>query len=213
MALFQKKPSVETSAPFYTLGLEGTLLIVGLGNIGKEYDGTRHNIGFEIIDNFAAKQNFPAWTLKKDLRCAVTSHKIGNNKIILAKPTTYMNNSGVAVQAVQRFYRLENSKTLVVHDELDINFGSIRTRVGGKSAGHNGIKSIISHCGEDFGRMRVGIGPKKPEQIASEDFVLKKFSKEEQGNLKLLYQESNSILSEYAYGDGEIPAETRNFII
>ena len=149
MALFQKKPSVETSAPFYAMGLEDTFLIVGLGNIGKEYDGTRHNIGFDLVDHFARKQDFPDWINKKDLKCALTSYKVGNNKIILIKPTTYMNNSGEAMQSVQRFYRIENSKTLVVHDELDIDFGSIRTRTGGKSAGHNGIKSIIAHCGED----------------------------------------------------------------
>lgn len=211
--MFQKKPSFETSAPFYTLGLETTLLIIGLGNIGKEYEGTRHNIGFDVLDNFATKQGFDNWIVKKDLKCVVTSHKLGDSKVILAKPTTFMNNSGVAVQALQRFYRLDNSKTLVVHDELDITFGSIRTRIGGKSAGHNGIKSIISHCGEDFARVRIGIGPKKPDQIASEDFVLKKFSKDQEKHLKLLFQESHSILSEYCHGRGDLPAETRTFLI
>lgn len=213
MSLFQKKPVIESSAPFYTLGLGSTLLIVGLGNLGKKYEGTRHNIGFDVVDNFAAKNDFPAWIAKKDLKCELTSHSLGNNKIILIKPATYMNLSGEAVQTVQHFYRIDNSKTLAVHDELDIDFGSIRTRVGGKSAGHNGIKSLISHCGEDFSRVRIGVGPKKPEQIKSEDFVLKKFNKEEQSNLKLLLQESGSILSEYAYGNGELPAETRSFLL
>lgn len=213
MGLFQKKPSVETSAPFYTLGLETTLLIVGLGNIGKEYAGTRHNIGFDVADHFAKKQGFENWINKKDLKCALTSHKLGNSKVILIKPTTYMNNSGEAVQAVQRFYRIDNSKTLIVHDELDIDFGAIRTRKGGKSAGHNGIKSVIAHCGEDFGRVRIGVGPKKPVQIASEDFVLSKFSPEQEKSLKLLLQETNSIISEYCYGSGELPVETRSFII
>jgi peptidyl-tRNA hydrolase, PTH1 family len=213
MALFQKKPSVETSAPFYTLGLEKTLLIVGLGNIGKEYEGTRHNIGFGVIDNFARKQEFPDWIAKKDLKCTLTSHKLGNSKIILIKPSTYMNNSGEAVQAVQRFYRIDNSRTLVVHDELDIDFGGIRIRTGGKSAGHNGIKSVIKHCGEDFGRVRIGVGPKTPVRMASEDFVLAKFSKDQQKILNLLMQETNSILSEYCYGAGELVTETRNFIV
>lgn len=212
MGLFQKKPVIESSAPFYTLGLETTLLIVGLGNIGKEYAGTRHNIGFEVVNNFAIKQGFENWINKKDLKCTVASGKLGDSKVILMKPATYMNNSGEAVHAVQHFYRIDNSKTLVIHDELDIDFGSIRLRIGGKSAGHNGIKSIISHCGEDFGRVRVGIGPKKPAQMASEDFVLAKFAKEQEKNLKLLMQESGSILSEYCYGGGELPNETRNFI-
>ncbi len=212
MSLFQKKPVIESSAPFYTLGLGNTLLIVGLGNIGKNYVGTRHNIGFDALDNFAKKQDFPDWINKKDLKCELTSHTLGNNKIILIKPTTFMNVSGVALHAVQHFYRIDNSKTLVVHDELDIDFGSIRTRIGGKSAGHNGIKSLIEHCGEDFGRVRIGVGPKSPEKIASEDFVLGKFSKEQKENLKLLLQETNSILSEYAHGSGELPAETRQVV-
>lgn len=213
MGLFQKKPNVETSAPFYTLGLESTLLIVGLGNPGKEYDDTRHNIGFEVVDYFANKQDFPDWISKKDLKSAVTTSKVGNSKIILMKPANFMNNSGEAVQAIQHYYRIDNSKTLVIHDELDINFGSIRTRVGGKSAGHNGIKSVISYCGEDFGRIRIGVGPKIPEQIKSEDFVLSKFSKEQQESINLLLKEANSILSEYAYGHGELPAETRGFLV
>ncbi|HET7673273.1 MAG TPA: aminoacyl-tRNA hydrolase, partial [Candidatus Saccharimonadales bacterium] len=200
MGLFQKKPSIENSAPFYTLGMGTTLLIAGLGNIGKEYMGTRHNVGFDVIDNFARKQDFPDWVSKKDLKCYLTSHKLGENKIILVKPSTYMNNSGEALQAVQHFYRIDNSKTLVVHDELDIDYGQIRLRTGGKAAGHNGIKSIISHCGEDFSRVRIGIGPKKPARMASEDFVLAKFTKEQQDSLKLLLQETNSILSEYCYG-------------
>lgn len=213
MALFQKKPTLETSAPFYTLGLEQTLLIVGLGNPGKEYAKTRHNIGFTVLDHFANKQDFTTWVNKKDLKCLLASHQLGNNKIILIKPTSFMNNSGEAVQAVQRFYRIDNAKTLVVHDEIDIDFGLIRTRIGGKSAGHNGIKSVIAHCGEDFGRVRIGIGPKKPAAIKSEDYVLKNFSKDQLEHQKLLLQEANSILSEYAYGNGELPAETRSFII
>lgn len=213
MGLIRKKPSYETSAPFYTLGLETTLLIVGLGNPGKEYEGTRHNIGFDVVDNFAKKQDFPGWINKTDLKCVLTSHKIGNSKVILIKPTTYMNKSGETAQAVQHFYKIDNSKTLVVHDELDIDFGLIRTRIGGKSAGHNGIKSLIKHCDENFGRVRIGIGPKKPAQISSEDFVLSKFSKDQQSNLKMLMQEANSMLSEYCYGLGELPSETRSFIV
>ena len=213
MALFVKKPILDSNAPLYSLGLNTTILIVGLGNPGKEYEGTRHNIGFEVLDNFAKKQDFPEWINKKDLKSTITSHKLGSNKIILVKPTIYMNNSGEAVQAIQHFYRIDNSKTLVVHDEIDIDFGLIRTRIGGASAGHNGIKSVIQHCGDDFSRVRIGIGPKQPEQIKSEDYVLASFSKQQQENLKLLLQETNSILSEYSFSTGELPAETRSFIM
>lgn len=213
MALFQKKPIVESSAPLYQLGLETTLLIVGLGNIGKEYVGTRHNIGFEVLDNFASKQAFDPWISKKELKCALTSKTIGSSRVILIKPTTYMNNSGEAMQAVQHFYRIPADKTLVVHDELDINFGQIRLRVGGSDAGNNGLKSIIQHGGEDTKRMRIGIGPKKPQQMDSADFVLAKFSKTEEKHLPHLLQETNSILSEFSHGKGDLPHETRTFIL
>lgn len=213
MAFFQKRPIVGDNAPLYTTGMQKTLLIIGLGNIGTQYDDTRHNIGFSVLDHFAEKHDFPGWTVKKDLRCAESSHTIGSSRVILCKPTTFMNDSGEAMQQLQHFYKIANSSTLAVYDELDIDFGHIRTRVGGSPAGHNGVKSLIQHCGEDFGRMRIGIGPKKPAQIDSADFVLAQFSKPQQKQLKLLLQESNSILSEYCYNSGELVAETRSFIV
>lgn len=212
MALFQKKPIVESSAPLYQMGLETTLLIVGLGNIGKEYEDTRHNIGFGVIDNFASKNGFDNWLNKKDLKAQISSATIGSSRVILAKPTTLMNNSGEAVRAVMDFYRIPANKTLVAHDELAIEFGQIRLRTGGSDAGNNGVKSIIQHGGEDTKRMRIGIGPKKPAQIDSADFVLAKFARAEQEHMPNLLQESNSILSEFAHGSGDLPAETRNFI-
>ena len=143
----------------------------------------------------------------------MTSKTIGSTRVILCKPTTYMNESGKAVQAVQRYYKIANSSTLVIYDELDINFGQIRTKRGGSSAGHNGVKSLLSHCGDDFGRARIGIGPKVPEQIDSADFVLSKFSDKEQKKKSLLLKESNAILSEYAHGAGELLEETRSFLV
>lgn len=213
MALFQRRPILGDQAPLYTTGMQQTLLIVGLGNVGKEYEGTRHNIGFEVLDFFALKHNFPQWVIKKDLKCAYAQQVIGSNRIILCKPTTFMNLSGEAVQAVQHYFRVANSSTLVVCDELDIDFGHIRTRVGGSAAGHNGIKSVIQQCGDDFGRVRIGIGPKKPAQIDSADFVLAHFSKTEQESMPLLLQEANSLLSEYAHSEGSVPSDTRSFIL
>jgi peptidyl-tRNA hydrolase, PTH1 family len=157
MALFQRKPQSITAPPLYTIGLNRTLIIAGLGNPGKEYKGTRHNIGFEVIDALANKQEFESWIEKKDLKCWFTSKVIGNTRVILVKPTTYMNLSGEALRAVTHFYKVKAGDTLVVHDELDIPFGQIRTRVGGGSAGHNGIKSVTLHIGEDYSRVRIGI--------------------------------------------------------
>jgi len=212
MALFQKRFQSGDSIQFYTLGQNKTALIVGLGNIGKEYEGTRHNIGFEAVDRFAADQGIDSWIDKKDLKCRMASGQVGDVKVILIKPTTFMNLSGEAVQAVMNFYKISPEYLVVVHDELDIPFGQIRTRVGGSAAGHNGIKSVTQHMGENYGRVRIGIGPKLHEQQDSADFVLGKFSAEQQAQMKNLTREASAILSEFVYG-GKLIAETRNFIV
>lgn len=212
MAFFVKRPNIGDTANLYSTGEEKTLLIVGLGNVGSEYDGTRHNIGFAVLDSFADKFEFPGWTASKDRKCAETTLTIGQSRIILCKPTTFMNLSGEAMQAMQHYYKVANSSTVAVYDEADIDFGQIRTRKGGGAAGHNGVKSLIQHNGEDFGRIRVGVGPKKPAQIDLADFVLGKFSEKEQDNMDLLLQEMNSLLSEYCYSGGELLEETRSFI-
>lgn len=186
---------------------------MGLGNIGKEYDHTRHNIGFECLDAFAGANDFQPWIEKKDHKCLQTSATLGDTRVIAIKPTTFMNLSGDAVQAVANFYKIPADKIIVVHDELDIPFGQIRLRTGGSSAGHNGLKSIMQHMGEGFARVRIGIGPKEPEQIDSADFVLARFSKEQEGHIAELTREVSAILSEAAFGAGNLPQETRNFLI
>ncbi len=197
MALFVKRTNTGLEQPLYSLGLNKTVLVVGLGNPGKEYDGTRHNIGFACIDAFAKEQGFPAWTAKKDLKGQTASHTIGGTRVVLLKPTTFMNNSGEAVQAVQRFYKITNADTVVVHDELDLPFGTIRTKQGGGSAGNNGLKSVIAHCGEDFTRIRIGIRNATVEQADSADFVLSKFSKAEQGKLKEIRSDVSALLTRF----------------
>lgn len=212
MALFQRKPQVSDPVNYITIGLNKTMLLVGLGNPGAEYQGTRHNIGFACLDAFAKANSFPDWQNKKDLKSHIASAQLGDTRIILAKPQTFMNNSGEAIQAVMAFYKLDASRLTVVYDELDIDFGQIRLRQGGSAAGHNGVKSLIQHLGEDFGRVRIGIGPKRPEQIDSAKFVLQKFNAEEQQQLPALLIETNAILSELAYGSA-LAAETRSFLI
>lgn len=211
MALFQKRPQIGSSINFTTYGMNKTLLIVGLGNVGAEYDGTRHNIGFACVDEFARKNEFPAWVNKTDLKCMTTSAMIGDTKVYLCKPTTFMNLSGEAVQALAHFYKIELAHIIVVHDEIDIDFGQVRLRMGGSSAGHNGIKSVTKHMTENYGRVRIGIGPKKPEQIDSADFVLAKFSAAETEHIGELKREVNAVLSELAYGSPLTP-ETRTFL-
>jgi peptidyl-tRNA hydrolase, PTH1 family len=212
MALFQKRPQIGDSIQFYTLGQNKAILIVGLGNIGHEYENTRHNVGFVAVDRFAQDHDFPAWIEKKDLKCHFTSSQLGDAKVYVIKPTTLMNLSGEAVQAVASFYKIGPESIFVVHDELDIPFGQIRTRTGGSSAGHNGIKSVTQHIGETYGRIRIGIGPKLHDKQDSADFVLGKFTAEQDQQMKNLTREASAILSEVAYG-GKLLAETRSFIV
>ncbi len=212
MALFQKKPDAGSSMPIYSLGLHKSILIVGLGNIGKKYTGTRHNIGFDCIEALAKSQNINDWAVKKDLKSIVASGNIGDSRVILCKPTTFMNNSGDAVQAMSHFYKIEPQNIVVVHDELDLVFGQIRTRLGGSDAGHNGIKSLVQNIGEGFGRIRIGLGPKTPPAIDSADFVLAKFTEKELSQIKNLLQETTSIITEFIHG-GTLPSETRTFLV
>jgi PTH1 family peptidyl-tRNA hydrolase len=208
MALFQKKPQVQSSAPLYSVGAHKTILIIGLGNPGKEHAGTRHNIGFDVLDEFVAKNDFPGWVAKKDLKCELTIQNMGENRVILCKPATFMNNSGESAQAVQRFYRVYNQSTLAVYDELAIPFGSLRTRLGGSDAGHNGVKSLVQHIGDDFGRLRIGVGSDVSKKADAADFVLGKFTKKEQADLPQVIREANALITEYIFS-GRLPHETR----
>jgi PTH1 family peptidyl-tRNA hydrolase len=211
MALFQKRPEVANRINYTSFGLNKTLLIVGLGNPGEEYAGTRHNIGFKSVDEFARKNNFDPWATKKDLQCEITQATLNDTRVLLCKPTTFMNLSGEAVQAITHFYKISAEQLIVVHDELDINFGQLRMRIGGSAAGNNGVKSVSQHMGEQYGRVRIGIGPKLPAQMDTADFVLQDFSKTEQTKLPALLREVTAVLSEYAYGSA-IAAETRSFL-
>lgn len=208
--MFQKKPQVSTSAPLYTLGMDKTILIVGLGNPGKKYDGTRHNVGFMCLDAFAKTHDFDNWSEKKDLKSLVTVRPLGNVRVVLSKPQTFMNQSGDAVQKAASFYKIPPENIVVVHDDLDIDFGQIRMRMGGTDAGNNGIRSLIQHIGIGFGRIRIGVS--KPQHTDAKDYVLTKFSETEKRHLRALEKEVVSILTECIYR-GELQPETRSFVI
>ena len=212
MALFQRNPNESSILPLYTVGSNKTVLVIGLGNPGKQYSGTRHNIGFEVLEHFAGKNDFPAWIDKKDLKCQLTMRSLGENRVILCKPTTFMNLSGEAAQAVQHFYRVYNPQTLAVYDELAIPLGQLRTRLGGTDAGHNGVKSLIQHLGDDFGRLRIGIGTQASEKADASNFVLGKFTKEEEEQtIPKILQEANALITEYIFS-GTLPHDTRTIL-
>jgi peptidyl-tRNA hydrolase, PTH1 family len=212
MALFQRNPfATRQEQPLFTIGMNKTVLVVGLGNVGKEYEGTRHNIGFVCVDTFTSSQDFDSWTDKKDLKCLLTSKVLGDTRVLVAKPTTFMNLSGEAVQKVAHFYKVPAASIIVVHDELDVAFGQIRTRVGGGSAGNNGIKSLIQQLGPDFNRVRVGIDSPAKGKTDSADFVLAKFSKDEKPHISTIAKEVTSILTEYIFSN-QLPHDTRQVI-
>jgi PTH1 family peptidyl-tRNA hydrolase len=214
MAWLQKRPQVSDPTNFYTVGMNKTTLIVGLGNPGPKYDLTRHNVGFLCLDEFVLRTDeMGEWVNKKDLKCHLSTGQLGDQRVLAIKPTTFMNLSGEAVRAVMDFYKLNAGQVLVVHDELDIDFGQIRTRIGGSDAGNNGIKSVSQHIGEQYGRIRVGIGPKQPPQMGSSDFVLQKFSPDEQKQLPNLSREVIAIITEHLYGGQQLPHETRSFLV
>lgn len=214
MSWMQKRPIIGDGIQLYSMGMAKNVLVVGLGNIGSDYDDTRHNIGFLCLDSFVASQDgMEAWINKKDLKCHLASGRLGDTRIYAIKPTTFMNLSGEAVQAAATFYKIPPENIIVVHDELDVDFGQMRMRLGGSAAGHNGIKSVTQCLGTDeYGRIRIGIGPKKPARIPSEKFVLQSFNEDEQSQLRNLVQEVNAVLSEYAYS-GQLNAETRSFLV
>lgn len=157
-------------------------LIIGLGNPGPEYAATRHNAGYMVVDKLARQLNAGAFTLEKKFQAEVTSVHTDGDKIILAKPTTFMNRSGEAVQALMQFYKIDPADTWIIYDDLDLPLGQIRIREEGGAGTHNGMKSITEYIGQDFPRIRVGIesrGASAPEQQDTSSFVLSPFRKEE----------------------------------
>lgn len=154
------------------------LLIAGLGNYPKEYDLTRHNVGFMCIDNFAQKYdaNFKA---EPKFKAEIASINYNNEKILLLKPLTFMNLSGEAIQKTAAFYKIDAKDIFVVFDDISLDLGKFRFRASGSDGGHNGIKSIIQQLGtNNFPRLKVGIGP-QPINMKAEAFVLQKFSLEQ----------------------------------
>ena len=152
-------------------------LIVGLGNPGKEYERTRHNVGFDIIDEFAQKNGFNSF--KDKFQGLITEKTIDGEKIILLKPQTYMNLSGNSISQVIKFYKINpETELVVVYDDMDLPVGKLRVKVNGSAGGHNGIKSIISHLGQNFIRVKCGIGKAKTKD-ENINFVLGRFTKEE----------------------------------
>ena len=157
------------------------ILLVGLGNPTPNSQDNRHNIGFKIID--AINQKFSLSKQKPKFKGLLTTGDISNKKIYAIKPLTFMNNSGICIRELIEYFRIDVEDVIVFHDDLDIDFGKIKAKLGGSSAGHNGIASIDKFRGKEYSRVRVGIG--KPEtKISVSDYVLNNFNDEEKIELE-----------------------------
>jgi peptidyl-tRNA hydrolase, PTH1 family len=151
-------------------------LICGLGNPGKEYMNTRHNIGFKLIDKLSNLYNFTA--LKKDKKKEIYKGSINNNSCLLLKPLSFMNLSGQSIQQIMHFYKVEKNKIYVIHDDLDLDLGKIKIKFGGGNGGHNGLSNIDEMIGNAYYRIRIGIDHPGLKHLVS-SYVLNKFTTEE----------------------------------
>ena len=157
------------------------ILFVGLGNPSPDNEDNRHNIGFKIID--AINQKFSLSKQKPKFKGLLTTGNIGNKKVYAIKPLTFMNNSGICIRELIEYFKIDPEDVIVFHDDLDIDFGKIKAKFGGSSAGHNGIESIDKFIGKEYSRVRIGIG--KPNgKINATEHVLKNFDEEEKMELE-----------------------------
>ncbi|MDR1365927.1 MAG: aminoacyl-tRNA hydrolase [Holosporales bacterium] len=178
-------------------------LIVGLGNPGHEYDGTRHNVGFMSVDRIAERHK--AAGFKQHGNGSIAS--LSQSKTLLLKPTTYMNLSGVAVLSVSSFYKIPPKDIVVIHDDIDLPIGVLRPKFGGGHAGHNGIRNIIEHIGPDFHRLRIGVG-RPDNKIDIINYVVSKFASNELNILgKIFDLVADNILQFTASGDKTVFAQ------
>jgi len=170
------------------------LLFVGLGNPTPNSQNNRHNIGFKVVD--LINQKFRLSKQKPKFKGLLTTGNIGEKKIYAIKPLTFMNNSGICIRELLEYFKIEAEDVIVFHDDLDVEFGKIKVKFGGSSAGHNGIASIDKFIGKDYSRVRIGIG--KPEnKVSASDYVLNDFTEDEQKHLEKITNniiESMSIL-------------------
>lgn len=162
-------------------------IIAGLGNPGKEYAGSRHNVGFMTLDELADRYNIDV--REKAHKALIGKGMIEGNKVILVKPQTYMNLSGESIRSVMDYYKTEPSDFIVIYDDISLEPGQIRVRKKGSAGGHNGIKNIIAHLGtQEFPRIRIGVG-EKPARMDLADYVLGHFSKEEKERMEQAFKD------------------------
>jgi PTH1 family peptidyl-tRNA hydrolase len=185
------------------------LLIIGLGNIGEKYEHTRHNIGFDLVDQIQKNWNISPWSEKKSLKAFIAEGTKNGQKIILAKPTTFMNLSGEAAQAIKQYYKIENESCMIAYDDLDLPIGTLRIRKNGGPGTHNGMKSLVQMLGsEDFPRLRLGIESRQ-EKYEAADFVLGRWNKTEKEQKESMLNKAEKALETWI--EKGIEAAMNNF--
>jgi PTH1 family peptidyl-tRNA hydrolase len=184
LAFWKREEDPETTP---LLAAVERCLIVGLGNPGRKYAGNRHNIGHMAVDALARRHG---WSLNRSKFSAVfTEERVAGVPVVAVKPLTFMNNSGVAVGQLARFFKVPAERVLIIYDELDLPLGTLRLRQAGGSGGHNGMKSVIQHLGNAFPRLRLGIG-RPPGQMPPAAFVLQDFGRSETTLIEVMLQEA-----------------------
>ena len=169
------------------------LLFVGLGNPTPDSENNRHNVGFKIIDSINKKFNLSKQ--KPKFKGLLTTGNIEGEKIYAIKPLTFMNNSGICIRELLEYFKFDAEDVIVFHDDLDVEFGKIKAKFGGSSAGHNGIASIDKFIGKDYSRVRIGIGkPKKP--IETSDYVLQNFDEDELDGINKISENINKSIGD-----------------
>ncbi|MBU6339799.1 MAG: aminoacyl-tRNA hydrolase [Rickettsiales bacterium] len=167
-------------------------LLVGLGNIGSEYEKTRHNFGFLLLDQIILDYHLK--NISKKFHSEIFSGEIDSKKVISIKPQTFMNRSGIAVLEVANFYKIPLKNIIVLHDDVDLAFAKLKVKTGGGSGGHNGLKSIDEMVGKNYMRLRLGLGRPENSAIETADYVLQNFTKEEFKMLEKLNAKISSLL-------------------
>ncbi|MGF7157433.1 aminoacyl-tRNA hydrolase [Bartonella heixiaziensis] len=176
-------------------------LIAGLGNPGSQYQNNRHNIGFMAVDAIYQLFSFSPWS--KKFQAKISNGLINGEKTLLIKPQTFMNLSGQAIGEALRFYKLDLKNLIIIYDELDLPLGKVRIKIGGGSNGHNGIKSIDTHCGTDYYRIRLGIGRPNSKELVHQH-VLGNFTKSDQECLLPLLEAIAKNITLLLKGDGSL---------
>lgn len=175
-------------------------IILGQGNPETKYDGTRHNVGFAALDYYASREG-TSFQRKEKFTSEIAELSVQGEKILLVKPLTYYNETGKAARALADFYKLDTKDILVIHDELALPFGIVRTREKGSPAGNNGIKSLNAHLGEQYARVRVGTWNELADKMDPFDFVLSRFTSEETEKLqKDIFPKINDIITDFTKG-------------